>query len=65
VKRLVTVVTIAVLLIGLMLLGLSDTDISFADAGIPDNEVTCSVSKGSDASARAIITITMYTLPDG
>jgi len=44
VKRLVTVVTIAILLVGLVLSGLSDTDISVADASIPDNEATNSVS---------------------
>ena len=40
VKRLVTVVTSAILLAGLILFGLSDTSISVADTSIPDNEVT-------------------------
>ena len=59
VKRLVTVVTIAILPVGLVLLGLSDTDISVADTSIPDNEVATSVSKASNCSASATITITM------
>ena len=63
-KRLVTVVTIAILLIGLVLLGLSDTRISIADTSIPDNEVTSSVSKVGNSSASATITITMYTVAD-
>ena len=41
-KRLATVVTLAILLIGLVLLGLSDTRISFADTSVPDNEITTS-----------------------
>ena len=56
-KRLVTVVTIAILLVGLVLLGSSDTRISIADTSIPDNEVTSSVS---NSSASATIVITMY-----
>ena len=61
-KTLVTVVTIAILLIGLVLLGSSDTGISIADSGIPDNEVTSSVTR--DSSATATITITMYAVAD-
>jgi len=59
VNRLTTVVTLAILLIGVVLLGLSDTGISVADTSIPDKEVTSSVSRNSSASAT--ITITMYT----
>ena len=58
-KRLVTIVTLAVLLAGLVLLGLSDTRISIADTSIPDNAVISSVSKASNSSASATITITM------
>ncbi len=61
-KRLVTVVTIAVLLAGLILLGSSDKDISVADTNIPDNEVASRVS--SNSSATAAITITMYAVAD-
>ncbi len=61
-NRLVTVVAIAVLLVGLVLLGLSDTRISIAHTSVPDNEVASSVSKAGDSSASATITITMYTV---
>ena len=37
-KRLVTAVTLAVLLIGLVLLGSNDRDISVADTSIPDSK---------------------------
>jgi len=56
VTRLVTVVTIAILLIGLVLLGISDTRISVADTSIPDDEVTTSLSS-SWASATTMITM--------
>lgn len=58
-NRLVTVVTLAILLIGLVLIGLRDTDISVADSSIHDNEVTSSVNKVSNSSASATIMITM------
>ena len=61
-KRLVTVVTVAILLVGLVLLGLSDTDISVAYTSINDNDVTSSVSKASNSSPGATITITMYAV---
>lgn len=57
-KRLVTVVTLAVLAVGLILLGLGDTDISIADTSVPDNEVASSVSKAGNSSASATITMT-------
>jgi len=60
VKRLVTVVTLAILLVGLVLLGLSDTRISIADTSIPENYGTSSITKASNSSASATITITMY-----
>ena len=55
---------IAVMLAGLVLFGLSDTDISTADTGIPDNETTSSVNEASNSSASATITITMYAVAD-
>jgi len=61
-KRLDTVVILAILLIGFVLLGLSDTDISAADTSIPSNELSGSVS--SNSSATATITITMYIVAD-
>lgn len=59
-KRMVTVI----LLLGLVLLGLSDIDISVAGMSIPDNEVASIVSKASNSSASATITITMYAVAD-
>jgi len=64
VKRLVTIVAPAILLIGLVLLGLSDTSISIADTSIPENNGTSSVTKASNSSASATITITMYAVAD-
>ena len=55
--------TPAILLAGLVLFGLSDTRISIADTGVPDNEVASSISKASNSSSRATITTTVYTLP--
>lgn len=49
-KRLVTVVTLAILLVGLVLLGLSDTDISVADTSVPDNGITTSQTEASNSS---------------
>jgi hypothetical protein len=63
VKRLVTVITLAILVAGLVLLDLSDTDISVADTTIPDSEVTGSEADNPD-SATATIMITMLTLSD-
>ena len=50
-NRLVTIVTLAALLVGLLLLGSTDTDTSLADTSIPDNEATSSVNKASNSSA--------------
>ena len=63
-KRLVFLITFTILLLVSVLLGLSDTDISVADTSIPDNEVTSSISKASNSSASATITITMNTVAD-
>lgn len=56
-KSLVTVVTLAILLVGIALLGLSDTDISVADTSVPNDEVVSSVSKAHNSSASATIMI--------
>lgn len=64
-NRLVTVITLAILLIGLILLGLNDTNISIADTNTLNNEATTSISKTSNSSASATITITMYAVADG
>lgn len=61
-KRLVTVVTLAIILVGLLLLGLNDTKTSIADTGIPTNEVAS--SEANNASATATITITMTGAPN-
>jgi len=61
VKRLVIVVTLAILLVGLVLFSLSDIGISVADTSIPNNEVASSVTNRGNSSASATITITMYT----
>ena len=58
-KGLVTVVTLAILLVGSVLFGLSDTNIAIADTSIPDNEVASSISKAGNSSATATITITV------
>ena len=63
-KRLVTVVTPATLLVESILLGLSDTDTSVADTSIPNNEVISSVGKTSNFSTTATITITMTGVLD-
>lgn len=58
VKRLIIVVIHAILLMALVQLGISDTNISVADASISDNRVTSSISKASNSSASATITMT-------
>jgi hypothetical protein len=63
-KRLTVLLTLAILVAGLVLLGLSDTVISLPDTSLSPNEVTSNVSKVSNSSATATITITMYTLPN-
>ena len=63
-KRLVTIVVLAILIIGLALSGLNDTRIARADTSIPDDEVTSSASKSSNSSASATITIMKYSVAD-
>ena len=62
--RLVTIVTLAILVVGLALSGLIDTRIAVADSNIPDNEITTSETEASNSSANAVITITMYAVTD-
>ena len=64
VKRLVTIIALAILLVGLVLLDLSDTDISIADTSIPDNKITTGQTKASNSSAIAMIMIA-WTTPSG
>lgn len=61
-KRLFFVVILANILIGLILFGLRDTAISIADTSVPDSEVASRISKASNSSASATITITMYAV---
>ncbi len=58
-KRPVILVILALILLGLILFGLSDTTISIAGTGVPDNEITTSQTEASNSSASATITITM------
>jgi hypothetical protein len=64
VKRLVTVISVAILLVGLVLFDLSDTDISVADTSVPDNGITTSQSEASNSSTIAM-TMTAWTTPSG
>ena len=58
-KRPVFLIIFAVLMLVSVLLGLNDTRISVADTGSPNNEVTTTISKASNSSSSASITITM------
>jgi hypothetical protein len=53
-----------ILLTALVLFGLSDASISIADTGVPDSEVTSNISRASNSSASATITITMFAVAD-
>ena len=63
-KRLVIIVILTTLIVGLALSGLNDTRIASADTGTPNSEVASSISKASNSSASATITITMYAMTD-
>ena len=63
-KRLINIVILVIRLVTLVLLGLNDRDISVADTSIPDDGTARSVSKASNSSASAIITVAIYTLPN-
>jgi hypothetical protein len=52
VKRLVIVITLAILLAALCLLVSRDTGISVADTSIPDNEVTSDIRKGKQCFSK-------------
>ena len=57
-KRLVAIVILAISVVGLVLFG---SNISVADTGVPNNEITTNQTQASNSSASATITITMYT----
>lgn len=61
-KRLVTVVTLVILLLGLVLLGSGDTYISVADTSVYDIDTTIGQPEASNSSASCVITITMYAV---
>ena len=61
VQRLMFVVIPALIIIGLPLLLPRDATISASDPAISDNGATGSISKTSNSSASATITIKMYT----
>ena len=63
-KRLVIVVTLAILLVGVASIGLDDTHVSVADTRIPDNKTTISQSKARNSSTIATIMIA-WTTPYG
>lgn len=64
VKRLVTVVTLSILLVGLILFDLTDLKISVADTSIPNNEVASILSKIINYPESGVITIA-WTTPCG
>jgi hypothetical protein len=57
-------VILAIILVGAFLLGLSDTVISIPNTSVPVKDVTSNISKASNSSASATITITMYAVAD-
>ena len=63
-KRLVTIVTLAILPVGVALIGLGDTHISIADTSIPDNKITTGQTKASNSSVIAMIKFA-WTTPSG
>ena len=68
VKRLILLIALVVLvmiLAGLSASVVSGTGTSIDDTSIPDSEVTRSITKASNSSASATITITMYAVADG
>ena len=55
VKKSFLLAILAIMLAGLVLFGLSDTTISITNTGIPDNEVTGSISKASNIELKPLI----------
>ena len=52
-------IILAIFIAGLVLIGLIDTVVSIPDASVSAKEVTSDISKASNSSASATITITM------
>jgi len=55
VKRLVNLVTLAILLVGLILFDLIELNVSVADTVIPDNKITTSQTEARNSCAVATI----------
>jgi len=64
VKRVFFSVILAILLTGIPLSGLSDAAVAVEDVASPNSEVAISVSKASNSSVSATITITMTGVID-
>ena len=63
-KRPFFLVILAILLVGILLSGLSDNAVSVEDMASPNDEVVSSISKASNSSTSATITITMTGVLD-
>jgi hypothetical protein len=61
VKRMLSVITLTILLVGLILFGLTNLNISVADTSIPNNEVASTLSKTINYSASGVIMIAWTT----
>jgi hypothetical protein len=64
-KRLVIMITPAILVVGLVLPGSNDTDISITHTSISDDKAARSITKAGNCRASATITITMTGILDG
>jgi hypothetical protein len=64
VKRLVTIVTLAILLLGVTSIGLDDTHVSISDTLIPDNKITTSQTEARNSCAVAM-TMIARIIPSG
>lgn len=58
-KRLFVLTALLLVLAGLLLSGIPDPIASVIDTSIPNDEITSSISKGSNSRATATIIITM------
>ena len=63
-KKLVTLVILAVLALGVLIFGVGHPTTSVAHIGVLEDEAVRNLPDPGNASATAGITITMYTEPD-
>ena len=63
-KMLITLAILAALMLGSVALGSGDAEVSVAGTHAPDAEIIGSLTEGSNSSASAGITITMYAADD-